>query len=64
MGYIISQQSTGGFQENQSYLDWPQPKALKILCGFLGEIGYYKKFLKKYGKVVSPLKTLLKKCFV
>lgn len=39
---------------------WPQPKTTpRVLQGFLGLAGYYRKFIKAYGAIVAPLTRFL-----
>lgn len=44
-------------------MNWPAPKTIKALRGFLGLMGYYHKFIWDYGKINTPLTNFFKKMF-
>jgi hypothetical protein len=62
LGHMVS--SHGVFPETskiQAIIDWPQPKTITELRGFLGLTGFYRKFIKGYASIALPLTSLLRK---
>jgi hypothetical protein len=62
LGHIVGKNDVRVDPKNiEAMKEWPHPKTLKRLRGFLNLTGYYHKFVKNYGKIVTPLTALLKK---
>ena len=45
----------------RAILEWPRPKSLTELRGFIGICTYYRKFVKGFSQLTSPLTNFAKK---
>ena len=62
LGYIIGQDGVKMHMEKiRAILECPSPKNITELRGFIGICTYYRKFVKGFSKLTSPITDLTKK---
>ena len=55
LGHWVSEKGVEADQEKiRTMLEWPIPKNIRELRGFLGLTGYYRRFVANYGAIATP----------
>ena len=62
LGHVVSK---GGIAVDPSKVstvtNWKVPEIPKEVCGFLGLVGYYRRFIENFSKIAKPMTSLLEK---
>ena len=60
MSYL-KKESRWTLKKIKAITEWPKPKNISKLRGFLGLTGYYQRFIKNYAHLTTPMSNILNK---
>ena len=56
LGHVISEHGVAMDQQKvEAVAAWPQPRSARDLRDLLGLAGYYRRFIKGFGTIATPL---------
>ena len=62
LGHVISEKGVACDPAKvQAVKEWQAPRTVKQVRGFIGTVGYYKRFVKDFAKICRPLHNLTRK---
>ncbi|KJZ70756.1 hypothetical protein HIM_09840 [Hirsutella minnesotensis 3608] len=62
LGFVVDEYGIHMEKERvEAIAEWPAPRSIKEIQTFLGFTGFYRRFIKNYSKIVSPLTDCLRK---
>ena len=62
LGHVISGEGIAVYPTKvQSVTDWLAPTSVGEICSFLWLVGYYRRIIENFSKIVKPMTELLKK---
>ena len=45
----------------EAVISWEIPKSFFEICGFLGSVGYYRRFIEDFSRLAAPMTRLIRK---
>ena len=62
LGHVVSASGVSVDPEKvEAVMSWERPKSVFEICSFLGLVGYYRRFIKDFSQLTSPMMRLTRK---